>query len=269
MDDITRQLHDIRIQEQELHERATQLKRQRLLLQKQQYEEEIKRIDAELEEPVSDIDRLSMLLTEQQHHIEDLEKNPRSVKSKVTKIAKQPPNQRTKVVRRTRIITPPEPITPPKQETVIDFGTPVSDDMQDVFYTELISDDWVNDDDEQRRITQLMYGELSPADTEKINGSDKLYNDYINGVFTPSSYVPLKPSEHRGHQAAIADHLRRRAKGTRWRPHDAEPPPVQPQTQIKLPLVASDDEVEFINQLDHLANKAGHDKHIFRHTRIE
>ncbi len=254
MDDITRQLHEIRIQEQELHDRALQLKRQRLLLQKQQYLEEIGRIDAELNEPVSDIDRLTSLLTNQHHHIEDLEKKPRG-----PKIAKQPPNQRTKVVRRTR----PEPVVVTPHLTKQEVLKPVEMvelDMRDEFYSE------IDDDDEQHRITQLMYGELSPADIEKINNSDKLYNDYINGVYTPSSY---KPSEHRGHQAAIADHMRRRAKGTRWRPHDTEPfRPLQPQEKV-FPKPPVDDEVEFINHLEHLANKTGRDNYIFRHTIIE
>lgn len=282
MDDIARQLEDIRIQEQELQERAAQLKRQRLVLQKQQYGEEIKRIDAELEEPVSEINRLSTILTEQQHHIEDFEKNPRSVKGRVPKIQKQPPNQRAKAVRRTRVMNPPilvntEPVVQLKQEVpkptevVIDFSSPVTNEIHDEFYSELVNDHWSNDDDGQHRITQLMYGELSPADTEKINGSDKLYEDYINGNYTPSSYVPPKPSQQGGYHAAIADHLRRRAKGTRWRPQDVEQfrPFQQERVLQKPPPVESDEEVESINQLEHLVSKASRNDHIFRHTRVE
>lgn len=267
MNEITRQLNEICIQEQELLEKAAQLRRQRLLLQKQQYEEEIKRIDDELEvndTDASDISKLSMLLTEQHQRIENLEKNnSRKVR---TTIPKQPPNQRPKPVRRTRVVKQ-EPVPPKPCEVIIDFSNTKSEDMHNIIYSELVSDNkWV-EDDEQSRINQLLYGELSPADTEKINNDDKLFQDYISGAYTPNSYTQNTIT---GHQAAIDEHIRRRMKGTRWRTTIPEPPVPHKRLWERVSDTSNTEyetkNTEFSTPLDDLVNGGDH---VFRHTKIE
>jgi hypothetical protein len=252
MDEINRQLQELKLQEQELH-------KQKLLLQKQQHEEEIKRIEAALnnqeqnvcssatQSPSADINALTQLLMQQQQRIEQLERGTPAPRVRRT-VPKLPPSQRpARQRRRTRerspskspepvvipepskpVVVPPKPLPTPvappvsqprPEHIVIDFKDFKDDnEIHDKMYSELV-EEWTTDDDEKRRINQLMYGELSQADQDKINGDDQLYQQYIAGDYTPDSYTQ---SATTGHQAAMAEHMRRRMKGTRWRQRESE-----------------------------------------------
>jgi hypothetical protein len=282
MDEINQQLQELKLQEHELH-------KQKLLLEKQQHEEEIKRIESTLRNPIQetpDINALTQLLMNQQKRIEQLEKGGTPVRRRTT-VPKVPPSQRPR--RRTRepnynnssnnkspdnnssnnkspelkkdsefekipwgsgfkhvytgdktTSVPPKPTrnktpgpvkTTPAPELnkvpnhiVIEMSEISEQDLHNTMHSELLDgfdyeDPWTEIDDEKQRINQLMFGELSAADIHQLNTDDKLYQDYIKGDYTPDSYTPSSTASR---QSAMADHMRRRQKGTRWRPEESD-----------------------------------------------
>lgn len=218
MDEIDLQLQELKLKEQELQKK-------KLLLEKQKHEAEIERIEQALQNNIPDtsgqnpdIAALTQLLMNQQRRIEQLE---RSEPQRRTRVPKVPPNKRRvqpkpkpvleKVTPVLEKVTPvPEKVTLPKPE---------DNDMHSTMYLNLVDDSEEQLDDEKRRVSQFMYGELARQDQDKLENDEALYKRYISGSYTPASY---KPAGAYSREAEINDHMRRRMKGTRWRNPESE-----------------------------------------------